>query len=172
MKKNLALLLALLSVYLAVPAFAQDAGTGDTLSAAPSPILDDPMPFVHVVFNHVKAGEWLGAAAALLVVIVSLLRVYGRKLHDWLPDNQIWDKPLWFLFDTKPGGWLLNLLTALAGGIGTAQVAGEPVTWALLKPILLVSVSGAALWELVKDLMDFFKKKPAPAVAPVEPPKA
>lgn len=80
MKKNLALLLALLSVYLAVPAFAQDAGTGDTLSAAPSPILDDPMPFVHVVFNHVKAGEWLGAAAALLVVIVSLLRVYGRKL--------------------------------------------------------------------------------------------
>lgn len=144
--------------------------------AAAVPALDSPLPFLKVVFLNVKDGNWWGAAAALLVLLVSLLRLYGKKLHDWLPDNLIWDKPLWFLFDTKPGGWLVNLLTALAGGVGTAQLAGEPVTWALVKPILTVAVTGAAIWEMLKDLFDWAKAKgaaakaePAPAPPPTKP---
>ncbi len=196
--KRLALVLCLA---LSVPAFADvdagvlDAGAADAgvaaAAPAPSPVvatadapkaddatppsLDSPLPFLKIVFLNVKNGNWWGAAAALLVLLVSLLRLYGKKLHEWLPDNLIWDKPLWFLFDTKPGGWLVNLLTAVAGGIGTAQLAGEPVTWALVKPILTVAVTGAALWEMLKDLFEWAKAKGAakaeaiPAPPPTKP---
>lgn len=176
-------LMLALSLALAAPAFA-DAGVPDAgvmvvdagsavaapVAEAPKPVvaddtsvpaLDSPLPFVKIVFLNVKNGNWWGAAAALLVLLVSLLRLYGKKLHDWLPDNLLWDKPLWFLFDTKPGGYIVNFLTALAGGIGTAQLAGEPVTWALVKPILTVAVTGAAIWEMLKDLFEWAKAKGA-----------
>lgn len=173
----------LLSVVLAVPAFADvpsgpelsmlDGGlalvTPDVVAPAPAPSLDNPTAFLHVIFAAVKDGDWWGAASALLVLIVSLLRVYGKKLHAWIPDESIWDKPLWFVFDTKAGGYLLNICTAIAGGVGTALLAGEPVTWALVKPIVMVSVTATALWEIAKDVYEMIKKKAVPA--PAEPPK-
>ena len=182
MKRTAPLFLALLSVWLTIPStYAQDAGAldagladaGAVLSAAPVAVattpLDNPMPFVKLVFDGVKTGNWWLAAAALLVIVVSLIRLYGKKLHDKLPDNLLWDKPLYFLFDTKPGGWLLNLLTAVAGGCGTAMLSGSAVDWALVKPILMVSVSGAAVWEIVKDVWGWVQKKAVPPPAPPAP---
>jgi len=178
--KRIALILCLA---FSAPSFAQDAGAldaglsdaGAVLTAAPVAVgttpLDNPMPFVKLVFEGVKAGNWWLAAAAFLVLVVGLLRTYGKKLHDKLPDNVIWDKPLTFLFDTKPGGWLLNLMTAVAGGCGTAMLAGSAVDWALVKPILMVSVSGAAVWEVAKDIWVWVQKKAVPAPAPVPAPK-
>lgn len=154
-----------------VPAFALDGGA-IVLEApppmAPAPALDNPMPFLQVIFTAVKDGNWWAAASALLVLIVSLIRLYGKKLHDKIPDDSAWDKPFWFIFDTKAGGYLLNMSTAVAGGVGTAILAHEPITWALVKPILMVSVTGTALWEIAKDVWGMVKKK---AVPPPEPPK-
>lgn len=139
-------LLALAVFLLPVLAFAQN-------SAA----LDNPLVFVKVLFEAITSGRWPEAGAALLVLAVALLRIYGRKLHDALPDHVIADKALAFLFDTKPGGWCLNALTGVAGALGTALVVGSPITWALVKPILTVSLTAAGLWELIRDLMEWWK---------------
>jgi hypothetical protein len=131
------------------------------------PALDSPLPFLKVVFLIVKNGNWFGAAAALLVLVVSLLRLYGKKVHAFLSDKKsALDVPFKFLFETKPGGWLLNFATAVAGGMGTALLASEPITWALLKPIVEVSVTGSALWELLKDVWQWIQSKKAPAAPP------
>lgn len=136
--------------------------------------LDIPaeMNMVKVVFTSVKEGNWWLAAGALLMVVVSLLRTSGKKFHEWLPDNNILDKPLIFLYDTKIGGWVLNWLTALAGGIGTAMAAGVTVDMSLWKSVVMVSTSGTALFELWDDLVTWWKnRKPAtPAPAPVPAP--
>jgi len=142
---------------------------------------------VKTVFNGVKSGNWWLAAGAFLVLVVSLLRSAGKKFHEWLPDNNILDKPLIFIYDTKVGGWVLNWLTALAGGIGTAMLAGVAVDFSLWKSVLMVSTSGSALFELYSDIMAWWKARaakkaaapapvpaPAPVVEPakpVEPPK-
>jgi len=175
--KRLALILCLAC---AVPALAQDAldastpavavVAAPTRDAAPTPpaapALDNPGSFIKVIFSSVKDGNWWAAAAALLVLVVGLLRTYGKKLHELLPNNLIWDVPLAFLFDTKPGGWLLNVLTAVAGGCGTALLAGEPITWALVKPVLAVAGGGAVFWELAKDFWAWLKVKATPVSAP------
>ncbi len=128
--------------------------------------LDNPLAFAKLIFTGVTTGNWFMAAAALLVLVVGLLRLYGKKLHDALPDNLIWDVPLAFLFDTRPGGWVLGLLTALGGGAASALLAGQPVTWALLKPIFGVWLSGAALLELGKDVLTWWRERKALSVVP------
>jgi hypothetical protein len=137
--------------------------------------LDDPTPFVKMAYKSVAGGDWWGAAAAVLVLLIAVLRKYGKWLHEKIPDTNPLDKIFYFFLETKPGGWLMNLLTSVAGLTGTAMLAGQPVTWAIVKPILLVSVTGAALWELAKDVFGAFKKRevaPAPvaSVALVPPP--
>lgn len=133
---------------------------------------------VKTVFTAVKTGDWWLAAGAFLVLVVSLLRTAGKKFHAWLPDDNVLDKPLIFLYDTKIGGWVLNWLTALAGGIGTAMAAGVPVDMSLWKSVLMVSTSASALFELWKDVSEWWasRKKPepvpAPAAPPAEPPKS
>jgi hypothetical protein len=138
-------------------------------AAAAAPSLENPVSFVKLVFTSVKSGNWWAAASALLVLVVSLLRTYGKKLHELIPDASLWDKPFWFVFDTKPGGWLLNIATAVAGGCGTALMAGEPVNWTLVKPILTVAVTGAALWEMGKDILEWFQARKSPPAAPSAP---
>ncbi|TXH10940.1 MAG: hypothetical protein E6R04_04000 [Spirochaetes bacterium] len=134
--------------------------------------LDNPMVFVKVIVDAVKAGDWVAAAAALLVLIVALLKVFGKRLHDFLPDTSPLDKPLWFLLDTKPGGWLMNFLTSTGAGVGLSLLAGEKITWALLKPILSVSLTAAALWGLVKDINDWIKAAKEKKAAEPKPEEA
>lgn len=125
-------------------------------------VLDDPAPFARIAFEEVSKGNWWGGAAALLVLFVAILRAYGKKIHDAIPDDNPLDKPFWFIFETKPGGWLLNVLTAIAGGLGTAIVAHIPITWAIVWPVLKVSVTAAALWELGNDVYLWIKSKAIP----------
>ena len=153
---------------------------GETDAGVPAVVPADPaaaVSMVKTVFLAVKEGNWWLAAAGFLLLVVGLLRTLGKKFHEWLPDNNVLDKPLIFLYDTKVGGWLLNWLTALAGGVGTAMAAGVPVDWSIWKSVLIVSTSGSALFELYKDIKEWWlsRKKtepaPAPAPAPTEPPK-
>ena len=161
-----------------------DAGVVDTAPMAPIVVslpdggvgdLSAPT-MVKTVFTAVKTGNWWVAASAFLVLIVGLLRSLGKKFHAWLPDNNILDKPLWFLFDTKVGGWLLNWLTAIAGGVGTALAAGIQPDFSIWKSVLMVSTTGSMLVELYKDIAAWIKegqaKKAAAKAAAVPPPPA
>lgn len=182
----------LLAALLAVPAFAQDAGAALDLDAgvvnnAGVGVADAPMKplmiaqpdggmeeavpaeLVKTVFTAVKTGNWWLAASAFLVLIVGLLRSLGKKFHEWLPDDNILDKPLFFIFDTKIGAWILNWLTAIAGGVGVALAAGVQPDFSLWKSVLMVSTTGTMLVELYKDIAEWWKgfqeKKAAKAKA-------
>ena len=175
--RTLFLVVALLC---SAPAFAQDAGSAMVVDAgvseavAPAPVVvvvdggtvdvvpvtpEHAVTMVKTIFTAVKDGNWWLAAAALLLLVVSLLRGLGKKFHAWLPDSNIMDKPLIFLYDTKIGGWVLNWLTATAGGIGTAMAAGVAVDWSLWKAVLMVSTSGTALFELYSDIKEWWVAK-------------
>lgn len=116
---------------------------------------------VKTVVVGVKSGDWVTVAAAVLVIAVMVIRKFGKQLHEAIDDNNPVDKVFWFFLETKPGGWLLNFLTSLTGAMGSAIVSGVAVNWELLKPVLLVSLTGASLWELFKDVSDFIKKPKA-----------
>lgn len=142
-----------------------DAGSVDVAVAAPVITVEGAAMSAKGIFEAVKIGNYWWAAALLLVLVVGLIRKFGKMAHEAIADDSPWDKPFAFLFDSKVGGWVLNFSTALAGGLGTAMAAGAQVDLGLWKSIALVSFTGVALVEAKDDLMP---KKPAP---PVEAPK-
>jgi len=115
--------------------------------------LDSPETFAKILLGAVTKGDWEVVAAAALVVLVAGIRVYGSKLQEALPDSNPVDKALTWLFTNTWGGWTLNVTTAIAGAFATALLANAPITWALVQTALLTALSGAALWELVKDVL-------------------
>lgn len=163
MKLPAPLKLALLSLFLALPVLAQEA------AAAPDAgVLDNPMPVAQAVYKAVALGDWWTAAAGVLVLLVALIRWGGPKVHELIPDFKPIDLPLDFLFHTKPGGYVLNLMTSAAVVMTPAVLSGTHVTWALVKPVLMVSGGAALLWEMLKDSWDWWQAKKAPA-APIAP---
>lgn len=121
----------------------------------------EEIQMVNTVYVSVKAGDWVTVAAALLVVSVVIIRKFGKQLHEMIDDDNPVDKVFWFFLETKLGGWVLNFLTSLTGAMGSALMAGVAVNWELLKPTVLVSLTGASLWELFKDISEFVKKPEA-----------
>lgn len=115
--------------------------------------LENPEPFAKILFGAITKGDWEVVAAAALVCLVAVVRVYGRKIQEALPDENPLDKGLSWLFSSTWGGWVLNITTAVAGAFATALLANAPITWGLLQTALLTALSGAALWELVKDIL-------------------
>lgn len=113
------------------------------------------------LLEAVKSGDWVAVSAALLVLVVAGIRVYGQKVRGELPDNTLVDKGLTWLLESKPGGWVLNILTAIAGAFATALLASAPITFGLVKAALLTALSGAAIWELVKDILGWWTAKQA-----------
>ena len=130
--------------------------------AAPSS-LDDPTVYLNVIFDAVKNKAWGAVAAAALVLLVALFRAFGRKLHDFIPDSSPFDKPFYFLLETKLGGWILNTCTAMAGGFGTALLAHQMIDFSLVRTVIGVSLSAAGIWGAVKDAMDHYGKAKPPS---------
>lgn len=118
----------------------------------------NPISSVKAFYVAAKSGAWGLAAALLLFFLVGSLRMFGKKVHDFIPDDSIFDRPLWFIFDTKVGGWLMNWLTAVAGVLGTAAVAGMPVDADAWKTAILCSTGSTTLIELKDDLVEGWPK--------------
>lgn len=118
---------------------------------------------IHVA---IRDGHWATVAALALVVVVGAIRTYGRKVMELLPDWNKLHKVLSFFFETKPGGWLLNVLTTLAGSLTTSIFSGEPITVKMFVAAIQVALSGAAVWGAVKDLAEWreSRKPPRPEV--------
>lgn len=139
---------------------------GIAFAAEPAAVvssLDDPTVYLRIIFDAVEKKNWGALAAAVLVLFVAVFRAFGKKLHDFLPDDSFADKPLIFLYDTKLGGWVLNTCTAMAGGFGTALLAGKAIDFELVRTVLSVSLSAAGIWGAVKDAMEHYGKAKLPS---------
>lgn len=143
--------------------------------------LDHPLDSMQNFYVSAKEGKWWVAAMFMLLAVVGFFRVAGKKLHDWIPDDSAWDKPLFFIYETKVGGWLLNWLTAISGALFFAHQAGIPVDAGTWKTAFLASTGSTAIVELWQDISEWLKKrkekKAAEAAAlaavvtkPVDPP--
>jgi len=186
-----ALLAAIGSALLAQGAFAQDEtldATEPALSAPRAPLAvsgpqasgRDPMLDALVVIakafgGAVRAGEAFAAVVLGVVLLVLALRVFGKKLHDAIPDDAKgfvgWvESCLRFLFDTKPGGVLLNGLASSALSIGAIAATGTALTPEVVGLTAIgsggvVGLAGA-LYGWGKDVYEWWKaRKPDPAPA-------
>lgn len=122
-----------------------------------SPLPPDEAAMLREIYLGVKSGNGWMAATAFLLLFVGLLRKYGKKFHEWLDDNNPVDKYFFrFLFDTKIGAWVLNWLTAVAGGLGTAWAAGSKIDGSIIQSVVLVSTSATMLLELYKDIKEWW----------------
>lgn len=141
------------------------------LAPAPlTPDLDHPWTSLRAFVIAVKSGAWWLAAMFLLVIVVGGLRIGGKRLHAAIPDDTTHpvlrpiEKFLFFTFDTKVGGWLLNWLTTVAGCLLTSYSAGLVVDAAAWKAAALISTSSTALVELADDVQEWWKLRKAKQV--------
>ncbi len=107
--------------------------------------INDLTPLVAVTKPHIQNGDWISAIAGLLVILIGLFRMFAKKLHELIPDENPIDKFFWFMLETKIGGWIMNFLTTTSLGIASTLLVGEPITWAILKPILGLSLTMAGV---------------------------
>ena len=173
--------LALAALLLSAPSFAQDdsgvadAGQKESLvvlaennqlaidldAGVQSPLPKNEAAIVRAIYVAVKSGNWWLAGTALLILVVGLLRKLGKPAHKWLMQfgSGPWfyvNKIFWFFFDTKVGAWVMNWMTAVAGGLGTAWAAGSVIDHSIVKSVVIVSTSGTMLIELYKDIKEWW----------------
>lgn len=122
--------------------------------------LDNPAVYLRGFYTSVRAGNYFEAAALLVIAVMGLLRLGGKRLHEQLADDSPWDRPLWFIFDTKPGRILHLCLTTSAAGVGGAWLLGQHIDIDLVKPIVLTTFTASTLYGWAKDFLEWFKARP------------
>jgi hypothetical protein len=152
--------LAWLGVLLPVQALAQGA-VGPSLTGG-DPVLEGLMVIVRNFGGAVKAGQWFVVVVLGVVGLVLAVRAFGKRVHDLIPDDSLWDKPFFFLFETKPGGTLLNALTATGLSITAVVGAGTHLTPELLLPLVIgtggVVAVATAVYGWGKDVYEWWKR--------------
>jgi len=144
-------------------------------SSGRDPMLDALVVIAKAFGGAVRAGEVFVSVVLGVVLLVLALRVFGKKLHDAIPDDATgftgWiESCLHFLFDTKPGGVLLNGLASSALSIGAIAATGTALTPEIVGLTAIgsggvVGLAGA-LYGWGKDLYGWWKaRKPDPAPA-------
>jgi len=138
----------------------------EQLPAISSGQLDDPMlqqllQLLGKVGGLWRAGELFALAVLVVVLLVLGVRAFGKKLHDMIPDDHWADRPFFFLFESKPGGVLLNSATAFAVAMVPMYATDTKVTPELVVP-LVVGTGGivglaTALYGWAKDVVAWFK---------------
>src|SRR5689334_11806873 len=109
-----------------MPACAQEFAAGTPPVADPT--TQQLLELVKFCGGAFRAGEYFAAAVALICALVFAVRLFGKKLHELIPDDSWADKPFFFLFDTKPGGVLLNAFTASGLVLTPALLGGMKLT--------------------------------------------
>lgn len=123
--------------------------------------MDAPIVNMKGIYTAIKSGQGWLAAMLILLTVVGLLRVYGKKAHEWLMQFGSGflfyvNKPFWFFFETKVGGWVLNWMTAIAGALGTAYAAGVPVDAKSWQVAVMSSTGATVIIELYKDITEWW----------------
>ncbi len=125
--------------------------------------MESPLVFLRIAFHAVRDGQWFGAAAAALVALVVGLRVFGRKLHELIPDDHPADRVLWFLLESKLGMWVVTWLSAISSGLTLALLSDGPgaINLALVIATLKVATPGALIWTGLELAWDWWKARKA-----------
>lgn len=162
-----------------------DAGSVDVVLEAPDagvlpelPSLEAPLTSAKGFYKAVKTGNGWLAAMFMLFFLVGFVRIVGKRIHAMIPDdtkNKFLipvERVLYFIFDTKIGGWVLNWLSAIGGCLSASAMAGAPVDAAAWKVAILASTGGTALIELKDDVMEWWDLQNAKKLAEREAAKA
>lgn len=142
--------------------FVEDAGVS-VVTVVPS--MDKPLTSMKGLFLAIESGNGWLAAMFMLFFFVGAIRIVGKRVHAMIPDDtkHVLLKPietcLYFIFDTKIGGWLLNWLSAVGGCLSTAAIAGMPVDMDAWKVAVMASTGGTALIELKDDVLEWWDKR-------------
>lgn len=160
----LALLLAGFNAYAA----GLEAPPSPSPSSGGDPMLDALIAVARAFGGAVKAGSVFAAVVLGVVLLVLALRIWGKRLHDAIPDDAtgflgVIEAVLRFLFDTKPGGIFLNGLFSAAGSIGAIAATGTVLTPEVVGLATIGSggVVGfaTALYGWGKDLIEWWKSR-------------
>lgn len=114
-------------------AFAQDALPAP--AAAVTPVADDPTHLAVVLLGAIQAGHWGLVVSAALVLVVALLRRFGRGLPKVGP-----------LLDHPVVAWALPTVASVGGALVTALVAGSPVSVGLVLSAVVTGLGANALY--------------------------
>lgn len=150
-------------VLIARAAFAQPAAP----ASSSDPTVDQFLSLLRFAGGAFKAGMWFVAAVSSIIAIVFALRLWGKRLHDMIPDESAFDRPFWFLFDTKPGGVLLNGLTASGVVLTPVLLSGQTMSPALAGATLAAGIGASTAWGWLKDLYGWWKER-KPDAAPAQ----
>lgn len=106
-----------------------------------------PLQFAGVVLQLAQQGKWGALAGLLVFALVWAVRRFAKVL----PDGKVKETLL-----SKWGGWVLNLLVALAAGVAGLLLVGGSVS---LLPVLGIvgsavtyAFAAAGMVELTKDV--------------------
>jgi hypothetical protein len=133
------------------------------------PSLDSPITSARGFYLAVRTGDGWLAGVFILFFFVGTLRIVGKWAHGSIPDDtKNWflkpvERVLFFFFDTKVGGWLLNWLSAIGGCLTTAMAAGMAVDATAWQVAVMSSTGATALIELKDDLVEWWQRKKAEA---------
>lgn len=151
MKKLLLSIFVLFTFAFPAMAYAQDAGpvevVGEVIVVEGEAPADTPLGLFETIFDKVQGGEWLPAFGAVLMLLVLGAR---KGLGSFVP---------WF--KTKLGGSTLAFGISLTMAAGTALLAGQPITVALVATALGVAWAAGGGWENFKDIMKYLSKDEA-----------
>ncbi len=120
-----------------------DSGAADLAPPAPTEAPVDPEQnlgaYLGRLFEAVKSGEWLLAAALAVIGLTWALRRWGAKLIPWL--------------GTDRGGVVVAGVSAFALGLANAGIAGKPVDVTLVVTALEVALLAMGGWAGIRKLL-------------------
>ena len=118
-----------------------------------NPAAEDPSKFAKEIWAKYKAREWLPLVGGILLMLVFVFRKFASKIHKF--------------FDTKKGGYIVNLSTAGGVTFGLALWAGESIGISLVATAIGTAIAASGGYEILRDFVSsiFFKPDPEPEEA-------
>lgn len=104
--------------------------------AQPSP--DDPGAFFNAVVAAIQGGQWRVVAVLGVIALVWVAKRYGSKR--------------WAFLGTSRGGALLALAAGLVSTFAPAILAGTPFNLKLVLDAVMLGVTAAGGWVMVRRL--------------------
>lgn len=159
-----AVVLALLSVWMAVPAFAQDAHPQmpdaaaatmpDGGTAVVAPVITPPSPdqgeaFLKQIFDAAMKKDYMGLTALVLIAAVWLVRKFGAKKIPFLA--------------TDRGGAILVMVASILGALANSLAAGKGYSSDVLLHSVYLGFMAAGGWVWIRKMLGVKSEATTPA---------
>jgi hypothetical protein len=98
----------------------------------------DPMELGKEIYARIRSGEWLPAFAAMLVLLVWLVRRFGGKMIPALK--------------TKRGGYFVGVGAAFIVTLASWAASGEPFSFGILTGALGAAWAASGGYDTLRDM--------------------